>query len=499
MIIYALMLLSNKTYSFRRQVKSAKLGRFVASALLIASVSTVSLQAGFVLNANAQYNPISAPISGPIAPSTPPKPSAPVTAPEVSPTPTATPSATPTATPTPTPSSNPITAPEVSPTPTPTPSATPSATPVPTPTATPLATPSATPTPTPNPVTAPEVTPTPSATPSATPTPTPVATSTPAPSASPYLKFIFPNGQQVFNMGDFVRVDWEQNGLDNYHCLLSYQSNVSNNPHLFVANPVQLYFNWVVDVSGLTPGNSAQVKMDMSCYDQSGHNGAFDRSDDFFTVNYALPTPIPTPTPEPTPSAAPTSEPSVEPSATPSATPVASSQPASNNNSNNGGGSNGGSNSGPSCNNEAPKATKIVSALTTNKNEVTLNWDKAQGPVTHYAVAYGLEKNKPLYGNPNVGNVTSYAVKGLSGGATYYFSVKGVNDCTAGSYSPEVAVKVGGNIVITPAQGFKPGVLGQAKASVAPSATPAPVVSENKPVNIGFIGKIVNFFKSLFN
>ncbi len=212
----------------------------------------------------------------------------------------------------------------------------------------------------------------------------------------------------------------------------------------------------------------------------------------------------------PSPSASASGNPVTAPEVTPSP---------SNNNSNNSGGTpsnNGGGNSGgsssnsggssaPSCNNEAPKAPYIVSAVTTARNEITLTWSKPAGNVTHYSVAYGVVKNKPLYGAANVGNVTSYKVNGLSGGGTYFFTVKAVNDCTPSAASNEVGVKVGGKFISTPAQGFKPGVLGKVnqavKAQAGKPALAKPIIfnQSSNQVSAGLAGKVFNFFKGFFN
>lgn len=221
--------------------------------------------------------------------------------------------------------------------------------------------------------------------------------------------------------------------------------------------------------------------------------------------------PVTSPEVSPSPSTSPVTAPEV---VTPTPTPTPSSQPSSSNNNgnnssnnnSNGGGSSSGSNSAPSCNNEAPKAPYIVSAVTSGKNEITLNWTKPAGNVTHYSVAYGVIKNKPLYGASNIGNVTSFKVKGLSGGGTYFFIVKAVNDCTPSVASNEVGVKVGGQFISTPAQGFKAGVLGKntkvVNQSVKPAASQQPIpgspIFEVKP-NTGLVGKVVSFFKGIFN
>lgn len=207
--------------------------------------------------------------------------------------------------------------------------------------------------------------------------------------------------------------------------------------------------------------------------------------------------------------------PSPSPSApvtSPEVTPSPSSNPSNNGGSNGGNGGNnnssngGGSVGAPSCNTEAPKnAPVIISALSTGKNEITLNWSKVEGNVSEYVVAYGLVKGKPMYG-AQFGNVTSTTVKGLAGGVTYFFKVRAGNGCMPGAYSGEIAVKVGGKFINTPAQGFKPGVLGKSiKKNI--SVSPAPFASSFVTIkteaqtgipDTGLIGKIFNFIGGFF-
>lgn len=229
------------------------------------------------------------------------------------------------------------------------------------------------------------------------------------------------------------------------------------------------------------------------------------------TSNGSTNNPVTSPEVSPVPTATPA------PVTAPEITPAPTQAPSSNNGNNNGGNSGGGSsNSGgssaPSCNNEAPKAPRIISAVTTGKNEITLNWEKpASGNVSHYSISYGLFKGKPLYGIANAGNVTSFKVRGLAGGVTYYFTVKAVNDCTPSVSSNEVAMKVGGKFINTPAVGFSSNaVLGKTNQTVkinnSASNKPAvskPVVFNNEVVNQpkangGLVGKVVGFFKGLF-
>ena len=191
---------------------------------------------------------------------------------------------------------------------------------------------------------------------------------------------------------------------------------------------------------------------------------------------------------------------SPEPSATPTPTPEPSNPSNSDNNNSNNNSSNGGA---PSCNNQKPgSAPKIVSATGNGQNSVTLDWTKSADPLTHYLISYGLKPGIQLYGNPNVGNVTSYTVNYLSGGTIYYFRVRGVNDCTPGDPSNEVAVSVSGKKIIGPATDFKPGILGKTVIKANPKtyikATPKPLNAQGltKPT---FFGIILSYLNNLFN
>lgn len=98
----------------------------------------------------------------------------------------------------------------------------------------------------------------------------------------------------------------------------------------------------------------------------------------------------------------------------------------------------------------APNITSVISGA----NSATLTWSAASTPVTTYLVAYGTSPGSIQYGNPNVGNVASYTINGLSGGTNYYFKVKAINDCMPGDYSNEVSTTPGGGTTTGPAAGF---------------------------------------------
>jgi len=110
----------------------------------------------------------------------------------------------------------------------------------------------------------------------------------------------------------------------------------------------------------------------------------------------------------------------------------------------------------PVCNDSKPVSAPILISTTKGTNSVTLTWSKALNPVTYYLVAYGTSSNNLQFGNPNVGNqdTTSYTVKNLSGGTTYYFKVKAVNNCMPGDYSNELSAKPNGEFVSSPAKDF---------------------------------------------
>ncbi|MEK7127379.1 MAG: fibronectin type III domain-containing protein [Patescibacteria group bacterium] len=128
--------------------------------------------------------------------------------------------------------------------------------------------------------------------------------------------------------------------------------------------------------------------------------------------------------------------------------------------------------SAPSCNDTKPGSAPVLTGAVAGTNSVTLYWTEAADPVTYYLVAYGN------YGNPNVGGkgTTSYTVTHLSGRTTYTFKVRAGNGCKPGDYSNELSATPGGVYIEEgPAEGFIPGVLGEA----TPSADTVNILGES--------------------
>jgi len=159
-------------------------------------------------------------------------------------------------------------------------------------------------------------------------------------------------------------------------------------------------------------------------------------------------TPAPTSTPTPTPTEVPP---------TPTPTP----QP---DNSNTGSSNSGNSVSAPICTDSRPgSAPRLISAIRSGPNSVTLTWAKASDPVTYYLLTFGTKPGAQEYGNPNIGgrDATSYTVNSLSSDTTYYFHVRAGNNCQPGDFSNELSIRPSGSVVDELPQGFEPDVLGK--------------------------------------
>jgi len=125
-------------------------------------------------------------------------------------------------------------------------------------------------------------------------------------------------------------------------------------------------------------------------------------------------------------------------------------------------------------------APSLLSVISIAKDKVKLNWKKATGTVTHYALSYGKVSENYIYGAANIGNqdTTEYTVGSLAIGTTYYFVVRAVNNCAPGAFSNELSATVGINITPTPTSKSQAESETQTSASECPSSTPV-VISES--------------------
>ncbi len=132
------------------------------------------------------------------------------------------------------------------------------------------------------------------------------------------------------------------------------------------------------------------------------------------------------------------STPTSTPTSTPIPTATPTSSPSNNENSNNN------NNPGaPTCNDADPGAPTNLRVTALGGGKVRLDWDNAPGPHSGYTVAYGPSIGNYIYGDQNVGNVTSYIVKSLNPGGKYCFYVQAQNGCRGGSPSNVVCSNQG--------------------------------------------------------
>lgn len=130
----------------------------------------------------------------------------------------------------------------------------------------------------------------------------------------------------------------------------------------------------------------------------------------------------------------------------------------------------------PICGDQKPGSAPTLLTAQARTNEVVLTWTEATDPVSYYLVTYGTAAGVQSFGNPNVGGkgTTSYIVKGLSGGTTYYFKVRAGNGCAPGDFSNQLSATPGGGVITGTAVGFTPGVFGSQTQVATPSAEATP-------------------------
>gem|GEM_PF-6335867 len=131
----------------------------------------------------------------------------------------------------------------------------------------------------------------------------------------------------------------------------------------------------------------------------------------------------------------PTQTPSPTPTLTPTQTPIPTPTPTSAPNVGGDSGSSPNNPGAPVCNDADPGVPTNLRLTALGGGKVRLNWDNSPGPHSSYAVAYGPSVGNYIYGDPNVGNVTTYTVLALNPGGNYCFYVQAQNGCRGGSPS----------------------------------------------------------------
>jgi len=101
-----------------------------------------------------------------------------------------------------------------------------------------------------------------------------------------------------------------------------------------------------------------------------------------------------------------------------------------------GGGVGGGST--PVCDSAKPGTPNLLSVVRTGST-ASLTWT-ASTQATHYTIAYGPVSGAYIYGVPNTGNATTFAVGALDPATRYNFVVRAVNNCMPGDWSTTPAV-----------------------------------------------------------
>ncbi len=99
----------------------------------------------------------------------------------------------------------------------------------------------------------------------------------------------------------------------------------------------------------------------------------------------------------------------------------------------------------PACNDTTPGMVDLYGALAENDHEVMLYFTEAKGNYDHYAIEYGVESGKYIYGAERIGTkgTRTYLVQALKPNTTYYFRIRGDYGCARGPWSAEISGRTG--------------------------------------------------------
>ncbi len=105
--------------------------------------------------------------------------------------------------------------------------------------------------------------------------------------------------------------------------------------------------------------------------------------------------------------------------------------------------------SAPSCDKTAPGSTPLLwGATARGTDSILLQFGSASDPVEHYALEFGTEPGKYIWGATTIGDkgTREYLVKSLSPNTRYYFRIRAGNGCAAGNWSQEISAKTWGYV-----------------------------------------------------
>lgn len=113
------------------------------------------------------------------------------------------------------------------------------------------------------------------------------------------------------------------------------------------------------------------------------------------------------------------------------------------------------------CNDTKPGLpTNFTAVAGPGTGQVTLSWTPPIIPYNYFLIAYSDSPSwPPKWGNPDIGNVTSFTVSDLGSG-TYWFWLRAGNGCMPGDFVGPISPGAITGIATGVAPGFLPGVLG---------------------------------------
>lgn len=132
------------------------------------------------------------------------------------------------------------------------------------------------------------------------------------------------------------------------------------------------------------------------------------------------------------------------------------------------------------CKDQEPGGKPVLLSADAGEKSVVLTWQKSPDPVSYYLVRYGLLKENPEYGLPNIGDrdTTSFTVRELVNGQKYYFQVRAGNGCRPGDFSDTLSAIPG-----QPKNAYKKPNLSLYKQVLGETSTIETTKSKNIPIH----------------